>query len=59
MGVRAVLLIAAVVLFVLSAVADDGDLGALGLACFAGAFLAEELGFAGVRIGTDRRRTTP
>ena len=56
MGIKAVLLLAAVVLLVLSTVASDGSLGAIGLACFAGAFLAEELGFAGVTVGERRRR---
>jgi hypothetical protein len=58
MGLRALLLIAAIVLFILSTLADDGNLGALGLACFAGAFLTEDLGFASMRIGgpADRHR---
>jgi hypothetical protein len=58
MALRALLLIAAIVLFVLSAATDKGDLGALGLACFAGAFLAEELGVAATRINPDRRPTS-
>jgi hypothetical protein len=59
MGIKAALLLAAVILFVLSVVAEDGNLGGLGLACFAGAFLVEELGFAGHRIGGGRRRVAP
>jgi hypothetical protein len=58
-GLRTILLLAAVVLFILSVVASDGNLGGLGLACFAGAFLVDELGYAGMRFGPDRRRTPP
>jgi hypothetical protein len=58
MGVRTVLLIAAVVLFILDVVANDGRLGTLGLACFAGGFLADDLGFSNVRVGGTGRAQT-
>ena len=51
-GVRSILLLLAVILFVVWALDDGGDqtwLG-LGLACFAAAFLADDLG-VGARIG--------
>ena len=50
-GLRALLLIASVVLFVFAAMSDShfGDLLAWGLACLAGALLVGETGFA--RIG--------
>ena len=45
-GIRSLLLIVAVVLFVVAALSDtsQGDLIAWGLAAFAGAFLVGELG---------------
>jgi hypothetical protein len=48
LGLRALLLIAAVILFVAAALSDDNyaDLLAFGLACLAGAFLLGETGFA-------------
>jgi hypothetical protein len=51
LGLRALLLIAAVILFVFAAISDSsfGDLVAWGLGCFAGALLVGETGFA--RIG--------
>ncbi|HVS84477.1 MAG TPA: hypothetical protein VHD91_02465 [Gaiellaceae bacterium] len=55
---KAALLLAAVILFLLSVIASDGNLAGIGLACLAGAFLAEELGYAGVRLG-ERRRAAP
>jgi hypothetical protein len=50
-GLRALLLVAATILFVVAAVGDSnyGDLIASGLACLAGALLIGETGFA--RIG--------
>ena len=46
LGVRSLLLIVAVVLFIVAALSDtnQGDLLAWGLAAFAGAFLVGELG---------------
>ena len=51
LGLRALLLIAAVILFVVAAISDSnsGDLLAWGLACLAGALLVSETGFA--RLG--------
>lgn len=51
LGLRALLLIAAVILFVVAAISDSNysDLLAFGLACLAGAFLLGESGFA--RLG--------
>jgi len=59
-GVRTILLLAAVVLFVIAVFADDpSNLWSLGLAAFAGAFLSDALGWADRTIGTtDRRDTT-
>ena len=59
-GVRTILLLAAVVLFVIAVFTDDPtDLWSLGLAAFAGAFLSDALGWADRTIGTtDRRDTT-
>jgi hypothetical protein len=60
-GVRTILLLAAVVLFVIGVFSDENwpDLIALGLAAFAGAFLSDALGWADRTIGTtDRRDTT-
>jgi flagellar biosynthesis component FlhA len=55
-GLRQILLIAAVVLFVVAAISGTNpfDLLAFGLACLAGAFVVEELGFGKPRFG--RRR---
>ena len=54
LGLRALLLIAAVILFVVVAVGDStsGDLLAWGLACLGGALLIGETGFA--RLGGKR-----
>jgi hypothetical protein len=54
-GLRGILLVAAVVLFIAAALSDTnyGDLLAYGLACLAGALLVGELGW-GPRVG--RRR---
>lgn len=51
-GLRAILLLVAVILFVVWAVGDDADQTVLGLgfACFAAAFLVDDLG-VGARIG--------
>ena len=60
-GVRTILLLAAVVLFVIGVFSDENwpYLIALGLAAFAGAFLSDALGWADRTIGTtDRRDTT-
>ena len=56
MGVRTILLLAAVVLFVLAVFMDDnyGDLLALGLAAFAGAFLSDAMGWADRSFGGNR-----
>jgi hypothetical protein len=56
--VRTILLAAAVVLFVLALLIDDNwtDLVAIGLAAFAGAYLADDLGVGGP-IGTRTTRT--
>ena len=55
-GLRQILLIAAVVLFVLSAIqtSNSADLLAYGLACLAAAFVVDELGLGARRFG--RRR---
>ncbi len=54
-GLRGLLLIVAVVLFVIAIFSDvhQGDLIAVGLACTAGAFLVAELGIT-AGIGTRR-----
>ena len=54
-GLRAVLLVLAVILFVVAALSDDNtaDLTAFGLASFAAAFLVDDLGLA--RFGPRRR----
>jgi hypothetical protein len=55
-GLRQILLIAAVILFVVAALSNSNplDLLAYGLACLAAAFVVEELGFGKARFG--RRR---
>ena len=59
MGLRAILLIVAIVLFI-AAAASNGDNAfnflAIGLACTAGALLVEELGLGNFRVGTTPRR---
>jgi hypothetical protein len=59
LGLRTILLLAAVVLFVICIFAEENysDLLALGLAAFAGAFLSDALGYADRSFGT-RRDTT-
>ena len=58
-GVRTILLLAAVVLFVIAVFSTENysDLLALGLAAFAGAFLSDALGYADRTFGS-RRDTT-
>jgi uncharacterized membrane protein YgdD (TMEM256/DUF423 family) len=53
LGIRQILLIAAVALFVIAALGDTNsfDLLAIGLACFAGALVVEELGLGRRRFG--------
>ena len=53
-GLRQILLIAAVVLFVIAAITDSGNSFkylAFGLACLAGALVVDELGFGRRRLG--------
>jgi hypothetical protein len=58
-GVRTILLLAAVVLFVIAVFTDDPtDLWSLGLAAFAGAFLSDALGWADRTFNSTRRDTT-
>lgn len=58
-GLRTILLLVAVVLFVLSVFADDPtNLWSWGLAAFAGAFLAEALGWADRTFGPTNRTGT-
>ncbi len=59
-GLHSILLAAAVVLFVLSWVSDDnsGNLLTLGLACFAGAFLATAIGLGDRSFGGSSRNDT-
>jgi len=60
LGLRTILLLVAVVLFVLAVFADERffDLLALGLAAFAGAFLSDALGFADRSFNSTRRTDT-
>ncbi len=55
LGLRAILLVVAIILFVLAALMDTntGDLLAFGLACLAAALVVDELGI-GTRIGSRR-----
>jgi hypothetical protein len=59
-GVRTILLLAAVVLFVIALFSNENyaDLLALGLAAFAGAFLSDALGWADRSFTTSERRDT-
>jgi hypothetical protein len=53
-GIRQILLLAAVVLFVLAAITDSSnsfDFLAIGLACLAAALVVDELGLRGRRWG--------
>ena len=57
LGLRGILLIVAIVLFVVAAASNGDtafDLLCIGLACLGGALLVEELGGVGVRFGTTR-----
>ena len=55
-GLRTILLLAAVVLFVIAVFADDpSNLWSLGLAAFAGAFLSDALGLADRTFGGPTR----
>jgi hypothetical protein len=60
LGVRTILLLAAVVLFVIAVFSDENfaDLLALGLAAFAGAFLSDAMGWADRTFTTSERRDT-
>jgi len=57
LGLGAILLLVAVVLFVLAAFTDDNyaDLVALGLAAFAGSFLAGSMGWGDRTLGSRDR----
>ena len=56
LGLRALLLIVAIILFLIASGSNDWDkLVAIGLACTAGALLVEELGL-NFRFGGRRRR---
>jgi hypothetical protein len=62
LGIRTILLLAAVVLFVICVFSTENysDLLALGLAAFAGAFLSDALGYADRTFNTVRKNdTTP
>ena len=59
LGLRTILLLAAVALFVISVFADDPfDLWAWGLAAFAGAFLSDALGMADRTFNSTRKNNT-
>jgi hypothetical protein len=55
-GLRTILLLVAVVLFVIGVFSDENwaDVVALGLAAFAGAFLSDALGYADRTFGSRR-----
>ena len=57
LGLRAILLIAAVVCFIIAIFSDlhEGDWIAIGLACFAGSYVVGDLGWD--RSFSTRRRT--
>ena len=60
-GLRTILLLAAVVLFVIALLSDGEtsfNMQTLGLAAFAGAFLVEALGFADRTFGSTGTRET-
>ncbi len=61
LGLRTILLLAAVVLFVICVFSTENysDLLALGLAAFAGAFLSDALGYADRTFNTTRGDSTP
>ncbi len=58
MGLRALLLVVAVILFVLAALTDknNADYLAWGLACTAAGLLVESLGLGSIGLGGSRRR---
>jgi len=58
LGLRTILLLIAVVLFVIAVFSTEhySDFLALGLAAFAGAFLSDALGYADRTFGTPERR---
>ena len=59
-GLRTILLIVAVVLFVIAVFVDNPtDWWSWGLAAFAGAFLSEALGYADRTFGTTRSDNNP
>jgi len=60
LGLRTILLLVAVVLFVIGVFAEERyfDVLALGLAAFAGAFLSDALGFADRTFNSTRRNDT-
>ena len=60
LGLRTILLLVAVVLFVIAVFSDENwsDLVTLGLAALAGAFLSDALGYADRTFGGTRRATT-
>jgi len=60
LGLRTILLLAAVVLFVICVFSEENysDLLALGLAAFAGAFLSDAMGMADRTFGNSRRDTS-
>jgi hypothetical protein len=60
LGLRTILLLVAVVLFVICIFAEENyfDLLSLGLAAFAGAFLSDALGYADRSFGTRRDTNT-
>jgi hypothetical protein len=61
LGLRAILLVVAIILFIIAAISSDSetafDFLAIGLACIAGALVVEELGLAGAggRLSGGRR----
>jgi len=58
LGLRTILLLAAVVLFVICVFSEENysDLLALGLAAFAGAFLSDALGYADRSFNSSKHR---
>ncbi len=60
LGLRTILLLAAVVLFVICVFSEENyfDLLALGLAAFAGAFLSDALGYADRSFNSTRKSDT-
>ena len=60
LGLRTILLLAAVVLFVIAVFSDENyaDMLALGLAAFAGAFLSDAMGWADRSFNSTRRDNT-